>query len=141
MRTAVQQQNEDPFFFDREGLESIASAQAVGEGLRYFKQHRVLAVDQDRERLWAQVENEGQELPCDVMMVSQGDLLLLECDCAESGTEVCRHTVATLYAYADQKESGDQLLSVADSAIKDRVKRGRTEVVVDSVGFVQDVES
>lgn len=131
MRCSVSPQHDDPFFFDREGLEAVASAQAVGQGLRYFKEYRVLAIDQDRQRLWAQVEDETLESPCTVEIATVDGTLVLECDCRNEGADVCRHMTAVLYAYADQKESAGQLFSAADSAIKDRVKRGRTEVVVE----------
>ncbi|MGD9949901.1 MAG: SNF2-related protein [Desulfobulbus sp.] len=129
MQCFVAPQHEDPFFFDREGLEAVASAEVVGEGLRFFKEHRVIAVDQDQERLWAQVEEEDSESPCAVEIVVAGNALELACDCRD-GEDVCRHMVAALYAYAEQKESTGQLFSAADTAIRDRIKRGRTEVVV-----------
>lgn len=47
MFASITPQHDDPFFFDREGLEAVASA-VVGEGLRSFKEHRVLSVDQDQ---------------------------------------------------------------------------------------------
>ena len=57
MQCVVAAPHEDPFFFDREGLEAVADTAVVGEGLRCFKEHRVIAVDQDQELLWAQVED------------------------------------------------------------------------------------
>lgn len=130
MQCSVAPQHEDPFFFDREGLEAVSSTAVVGEGLRSFKEHRVIAVDQDQERLWAQVEDEALEAPCAVELTAMDEGLALACDCGD-GAEVCRHMVAALYAYAEQKEATGQLFSAADTAIKDRVKRGRTEVKVE----------
>jgi superfamily II DNA or RNA helicase len=129
MQCSVAPQHEDPFFFDREGLETVAAASVVGEGLRFFKEHRVIAVDQDRERLWAQVEDEDLEIPCAVTVVAAENVLELTCDC-QDGEAVCRHMVAALYAYAEQREATDQIFSAADTAIRDRIKRGRSEVVV-----------
>ncbi|MBE0502305.1 MAG: SWIM zinc finger family protein, partial [Desulfuromonadales bacterium] len=80
--------------------------------------------------LWAQVEDETFANPCMVEITATDNALLLKCDCCD-GEEVCSHMVATLYAYADQKESAGQLFSAVDSAIRDRVQRGRTEVQVE----------
>jgi superfamily II DNA or RNA helicase len=132
MSFSVAPGHDDPFFFDREGLQGIADEQVVGDGLRYFKEHRVIAIDQDREKLWGQVEDEQADLPLAVEICLGADgLLLLGCDCIDSRTAACRHVVAALYAYADQREASDQLLSAAETAIKDKVKRGRSEVMVE----------
>jgi superfamily II DNA or RNA helicase len=132
MSFSVKSGHDDPFFFDREELQGIAGEQVVGDGLRYFKEHRVIAIDQDREKLWGQVEDEQAEIPFAVeIRVDAEGLLSLACDCIDSRTAACRHVVAALYAYADQKEASGQLLSAAETAIKDRVKRGRAEVVVE----------
>lgn len=64
------------FFFDREGLEAVVSPTVVGEGLRYFKEQRVIDVDQDQVRLWAQVEDEALETPCLVELVATVHILL-----------------------------------------------------------------
>ena len=48
MQCTVVPQQEDPFCFDHEGLTAVAATAAVAEGLRAFKEHRVLAVDQDQ---------------------------------------------------------------------------------------------
>lgn len=130
MQCTVAPQHHDPFFFDREGLEAVADAAVVGEGLRCFKEHRVLGVDQDQGRLWAQVEDESLETPCAVELTATDEALTLACDC-DDGDTVCCHMVAAFYAYAEQKESSGQLFSAADTAIRDRVKRGRTEVAVE----------
>ena len=130
MQCSVTPQHDDPLFFDREGLAAVASPAVVGEGLRWFKEHRVIAVDQDQGRLWAQVEDEAMEMPCTVGIAATDEALQLECDCGD-GSAVCRHMVAALYAYAEQKEATGQLFSAADTAIRDRVKRGRTEVAVE----------
>ena len=130
MQCSVTPQHQDPLFFDREGLETMANPAVVGEGLRSFKEHRVIAIDQDQGRLWAQVEDEAMEMPCTVGIAATDETLQLECDCGD-GAAVCRHMVAVLYAYAEQKEATGQLFSAADTAIRDRVKRGRAEVAVE----------
>ena len=130
MQCSIAPQHDDPFFFDREGLEAVAAPAVVGEGLRSFKEHRVIGVDQDQGLLWAQVEDEAREMPCSVEIAVADANLRLACDCGD-GAVVCRHMVAALYAYAEQKEATGQLFSAVDTAIRDRVKRGRTEVAVE----------
>lgn len=130
MNASISPQHDDPFFFDREGLEAVASRQVVGDGLRSFKEHRVLSVDQDQERLWAQVDDAELDLPCAVEITATETELTLFCDCDE-GETICHHMVASLYAYAEQREATDQIFTAADTAIRDRVKRGRTEVAVE----------
>ncbi|WP_028319570.1 DEAD/DEAH box helicase [Desulfobulbus elongatus] len=130
MQCSVAPQHEDPLFFDREGLTAVASSAVVGEGLRSFKEHRVIAIDQDQGRLWAQVEDEASDMPCTVGIAAADRVLRLECDC-DDGTAVCRHMVAALYAYAEQKEATGHLFSAVDTAIRDRIKRGRSEVAVE----------
>ena len=130
MQCTVVPQQEDPLFFDREGLEAAASGAVVAEGLRAFKEHRVLAVDQDQGLLWAQVEDADRELPCTVEVSVTEQALQLACDCAD-GETVCAHMAAALFAYAEQQEASGQLYSAADTAIRERIKRGRTEVAVE----------
>lgn len=134
MSYSMKPNSEDPFFIDREGLQAMATEQVVGDGLRYFKDHRVIAIDQDQQRLWAEVEDEGTELPCSVeIRIVDEQTISFTCTCAGSEDAVCRHQVAALFAYADQKEVSGQLFSAAESAIKDRVKRGRSEVEVEQL--------
>ena len=132
MQCSIPTQYDDAFFFDHEGLDAVAASAVIGDGLRYFKEHRVLAMDRDQSQLWAQVEDEDLDMPCGVEMVAQEAGLVLRCDCRDGNT-VCRHMVAALYAYADQKESSNQLFSAADTAVRDRVQRGRSEVRVEHI--------
>ncbi len=133
MQYTIAHQQEDPFYFDREGLEQVASTETVNDGLRFFKEKRVLDVDQSQTRLWAQVEDAELQNPCAVEVCASDDELVLECTCHE-GVDMCVHMVAVLYAYAEQKEAVGQLFSAVDSAIRDRVQRGRTEVKVEHFG-------
>jgi superfamily II DNA or RNA helicase len=130
MQCSVIPQYDDPLYFDREGLAAVASSAVIGEGLRSFKEHQVMAIDQDQGRLWAQVEDEALDMPCTVDIAAMDEGLQLACDCYD-GAAVCRHMVAALYAYAEQKEASGQLFSAVDTAIRDRVKRGRSEVAVE----------
>jgi superfamily II DNA or RNA helicase len=137
MSVSIKPLHEDPLFFDREDLYSIAEEASIHQGLRIFKEHRVLDIDQDQCRLWASVEDEEVQRCCalDVQIALQEENgeLLLTCSCEESTLKVCSHQVAVLYAYADMKESSDQLISASATAITDRIKRGRAEVKVEPV--------
>ncbi len=126
--------NEDPFFFDREELQKIADEHTIRQGLAYFKEHRVMEIDHDAPDLYAQVEDERLELPVavSIRLLVDGNLAF-SCDCPEGEESVCRHQVAALYAYAEEREKSDALLTSMDTAIKERIKRGRAEVRVESL--------
>lgn len=126
--------NEDIFFFDREELQDVAHQKAIGRGLTLFKENRVLEIDQDEKRLWAVVEDEElTDIPLDILIESSPEgSLHFHCDCEESGQAMCHHQVAVLYAYADQRQEIDGLLSAVDTAIKDRMKRAQAEVQVEA---------
>ncbi|MEQ1531556.1 MAG: DEAD/DEAH box helicase, partial [Methylococcales bacterium] len=58
--------------------------------------------------------------------------LLVSCDCA-SAQPVCKHAIAALYSYAEQKidtDSGQNLGGAMEEAIQERIKKGRNEVKV-----------
>ncbi len=121
----------DPFFFDQEQLQAIAGKTIFCHGLQDHKDNRVMEIDQDQDILWGQVEGNEPELPENVTLRLTEDGLSFSCDCGETNeTEVCRHVVAVLCNYADQCGETDKLLTATDSAIKNRIKRGRSEVEV-----------
>ncbi len=128
--------NEDIFFFDREDLQTIADSKNISLGLTCFKENRVLEIDQDSTTLWAVVEDETMsDFPLDVKIkLGEEGELQFHCDCRDSIETVCRHQVAVLYAYADQRQEIDGLLTAVDTAIKDRIKRGKSEVRVEAEG-------
>lgn len=134
MTYTISAPNEDPFYFDREDLQNIAREQVIREGLAYFKEDRVMEIDQDASTLWARVEDEDYDDPVDAR-IENGDSNLLSffCECAEGGERVCRHLAAALFAYADQVGETKELKGAMDTAIRDRVKRGRAEVTVESL--------
>ncbi len=132
MSITVTTNHDDPFLFDREGLEAVASKQVVSDGLRYFKEQRVMEIDQNLERLWGLVEDAELDSPCAVEITAAADgMLRLDCDCSDTPETLCCHQAAVLFAYADQTGSSGQLFSATETAIKDRVKRGRSEVIVE----------
>jgi len=122
--------NVDPFFFDGEDLREIADEATVTAGLTMFKDHQVIACDQESDLLWGKVADDQRDLPPDVQLRLEADgRLSFVCAC---GQAVCAHQVAVLLAYGDQRGETGQLLSAADTAIRDRKKRGRTEVQVEN---------
>ncbi len=126
--------NTDVFIFDREDLQSIASQQIISQGLICFKENRVLGLDQSENQLWAVVEDEElSDLPLDIQIDHSPDgRLFFTCDCDEGEKEICLHQVAVLFAYADQRQEIEGLMSAADTAVKDRMKRAKSEVKVEA---------
>ncbi|MGH8548191.1 MAG: SNF2-related protein [Methylococcales bacterium] len=124
--------DQDHFLYDSEGLHSIASDELLRQGLAYFSDNRVFALDMPGDRLTAQVEDAEDNEPYWIELTHSDDQLTVSCDC-HAGVEICRHAVAVLYAYADQthdEEDTKVLGSAVDEAIQERVKKGRTEVRV-----------
>jgi hypothetical protein len=135
MTDTISSMDRDPYFFDREDLQAIADEKTISQGLAYYKENRVIDIAHDKEILWGRVEDENSDIPFDVEMrlTAQGSPFF-SCQCA-AGAEgsACRHMVAVLYAYADKRGETGELMTAADSAIKERMKRGRAEVRVESL--------
>lgn len=123
---------EDAFFFDHDALRKIAPEIIVAEGLHDFRDKCVMEIDQSQDRLWAEVEDDRETSPLRVSIdLNDQGRLVFDCECRESRDGVCRHQIAALCAFADQKDvTEQQVVSAADAAVKDRIKRGRTEVQV-----------
>ena len=124
--------NNDLFLYDTERLKTIASDDTVKEGLAYFSENRVFALDVQDNVLTAQVEDADVKEPYWVELTQgEGNDLLVSCDCPEK-VGVCKHAIAALYSYAEQFGYDDDknLGSAVDEAILERVKKGRNEVSV-----------
>jgi superfamily II DNA or RNA helicase len=82
------------------------------------------------------VEGHDADHPHNVEVRHNGEgALSFSCPCGvATAHSVCRHVVATLFAYADQQQETDTLLSATDHAIQERMKRGRAEVEVKALG-------
>ena len=129
--------NTDIFLFDREELQKIVQKRTIGLGLTFFNENRVLELDRDDDRLWAEVEDDTGNLPLSVQVeTAGGGRLMFSCECEESETGICRHEVAVLFAYADLCHENNGLMSAVDEAIKLRIKRAKSEVQVHSVDGV-----
>lgn len=132
--------NNDLFLYDTERLKTIASDDTVKQGLAYYSENRVFALDVQGNVLTAQVEDADVDEPYWVELTQGEDNeLLVSCDCPEQGA--CKHAIAALYSYAEQFGYDDDkvLGSAVDEAILERVKKGRNEVNVKlisgNVGF------
>ena len=124
--------NNDLFLYDTERLKTIASDDTVKQGLTYFSENRVFALDVQDNVLTAQVEDADVNEPYWVELTQgEGHDLIVICDCPEKGG-VCKHAIAALYSYAEQFGYDDDKIlgSAVDEAILERVKKGRNEVSV-----------
>jgi len=124
--------NNDIFLYDTERLKTIASDDTVKQGLTYFSENRVFALDLQDNILTAQVEDADVNEPYWVELThDEGNDLVVNCDCAEKNG-VCKHAIAALYSYAEQFGYDDDKIlgSAVDEAILERVKKGRNEVSV-----------
>jgi hypothetical protein len=124
--------NNDLFLYDTERLKTIASDDTVKQGLTYFSENRVFALDLQDNVLTAQVEDADVNEPYWVELTQgEGHDLIVNCDCPEKGG-VCKHAIAALYSYAEQFGYDDDKIlgSAVDEAILERVKKGRNEVSV-----------
>ena len=123
--------NNDLFLYDTERLQTIASNDTVKQGLAYFSENRVFALDAQDNVLTAQVEDADANEPYWVELThDEADKLVVSCDCPEQG--VCKHAIAALYRYAEQFGFDDDKIlgGAVDEAILERVKKGRNEVSV-----------
>ncbi len=122
--------NQDIFLFDSEGLHRLAPEDLVRQGLRYFTDRRVVSVERSGDRLVAEVEDEDEEVYWLELTGTEGGKPVVACDCNPE-RDICVHSIAALYAYADRYgEQGKVLGSAVDEAIQERVKKGRNEVRV-----------
>lgn len=123
--------NNDLFLYDTERLKTIASDDTVKQGLAYFTENRVFALDVQDNVLTAQVEDADVNDPYWVELTQgEGHDLVASCDCPGKDN-VCKHAIAALYSYAEQFGYDDRILgSAVDEAILERVKKGRNEVNV-----------
>ncbi|MGR8940853.1 MAG: SNF2-related protein [Gammaproteobacteria bacterium] len=132
--------NHDLFLYDTERLKTIAADDTIKQGLAYYSEQRVFALDVQGNVLTAQVEDADVKEPYWLELTQQDDnVLRVNCDCPAEG--VCKHAIAALYSYAGQFGFADDttLSSAADEAIRERVKKGRNEVnvklIAGNIGF------
>ncbi|MCK5831375.1 MAG: DEAD/DEAH box helicase family protein [Methylococcales bacterium] len=122
----------DHFLYDIEQLNTLTSVETVRQGLAYFTENRVFALDVQEEQLTAQVEGSIRDQSYWVeLSLDSESKLQCQCDCV-SEDKVCKHAIATLYSYAEfnANKEEDSFGGAVDEAIKERVKKGRNEVSV-----------
>ena len=125
---------QDPFLFDTEKLEAIADERVIRQGLAHFRNNSVTAFTCADYVLSGEVEDlETQEAQYTEISYNDGELYV-SCDCGDPEHTVCRHAVALLYAYTARTGDDDELHGAAETAIDERIKRGRTEVRVKHLG-------
>ena len=128
--------NTDIFLYDTNRLHTVAPEPVVKQGLCYFSDNRVFALDMAGDNLIAQVEDAEDDEPFQLELAhDKSEQLVVTCGCSDQST-VCKHAVAVLYAYADQFGLGEDeklLVNAVDEAIRERVKKGRNEVRVNLI--------
>ncbi|CRI67706.1 hypothetical protein THIOKS1760016 [Thiocapsa sp. KS1] len=122
----------DPFTFDQDQLHALAAADLVRDGLRYYKDNRVAELELDGVCLRADVEDEEDEEIVSLELSYDGDgNLVCLCNCGTPSDRPCVHALAALFARSARVAAEGELLGAVESAIDERVKRGRTEVRVE----------
>ncbi len=123
--------NDDLFLYDTERFKTVASDDTVKQGLAYYSENRVFALDVQDNILTAQVEDTDVDNPYWIELTQdEENNLSVNCDCAEQG--VCKHAIAALYSYAEHFGYDDSKIlgSAVEEAILERIKKGRNEVNV-----------
>jgi len=122
---------QDRFLFDGEQLQEIADPRSLAQGLDHFRDNCVTELHCGEDFVRALVEDSAvQESVLAEISYDDSGNLFVSCDCADAEQAVCRHAVAVLYAYAAEATADDELHGALDTAIDERVQRGRTEVQV-----------
>ena len=120
------------FLYETEQLNTLASAETVKQGLAYYSENRVFALDVQGKQLSSQVEGSLKDQPyCVELSINSENKLQSHCDCS-SDEKICKHAIASLYSYAESVSHAEQDVfgGAVDEAIKERVKKGRNEVSV-----------
>ncbi len=119
------------FLFDTEELHALAESSLIRKALRHTHDNRVTRVTFADGELLANVEDEDSEEQLDVFLYYDADgNLWSTCDCDGTGG-ICVHALAALLAFGTADEEDAQLSGAWETAIEERVKRGRAEVRVE----------
>ena len=121
---------QDPFLFDSEQLEAIADERVIRQGLAHFRNNSVMEFACTDALLSGEVEDLDSQETLYIEISCDDGGLYVSCDCGDPEHTVCRHAVALLYAYAARAGDDDELHGAVETAIDERTKRGRTEVLV-----------
>ncbi|MBF0471294.1 MAG: DEAD/DEAH box helicase [Gammaproteobacteria bacterium] len=119
-----------PFLYDSEQLQAIAADGTVANGLADFRNHRVTELFCEGLQLQAEVEQEkGDERYQLQLDIDDDGTLSANCGC-QSDEAICRHAIAALYAYNWEQNNRGEIRGAADTALQERIQRGRNEVKV-----------
>ncbi len=131
--------------YDTQTMLAASSDEIYKAGLLYFKDNRVIEHYQQQNVLYGRVEGGDSAFPYTVEL-SHDDAGHLHgrCDCTADHTTannkstvserlICKHAVATLLAFSESSKNSQLYSSAKDIAIRDRIKRGQTEVNVTHV--------
>lgn len=123
------------FIYDAEQLSTLTSEQEYRLGLFYYKENRVFECYQSQDSLLATVEGSNSDFPYNVAIsVNTNNNLHVNCDCLAETEALCKHAIAALLFHkneAEQENKVNNFLNLKETAIKDRIKRGQTEVKVE----------
>lgn len=115
-----------------ERFNSLTSDEIVQQGLAYFSEHRVIALDKLEDSLSAQVTDPETELAYRVA-IQQGNnrtKLNVTCGC-NNENQVCKHAIAVLYSYnAAFEQRKQQLNSAAQESRQTCVQKGKHQIRV-----------
>jgi superfamily II DNA or RNA helicase len=125
-----------PFVLDNEQLRILAPEKVVAEGLRWFKENRVMEVDAEGDNLWAVVEDPEEDEPFNTELARDGEgRLSVRCGCDTAQDRLCAHAVAALLQFgASRDPTAASLASAREAALAERRHKGRTEVRVQHLG-------
>ncbi len=87
---------QDPFLFDIEQLQAIATESVIQRGLSHFQNNSVTELSSTEIRLHAFVEDmsSGETLNTDIQLDEDGNLFA-NCDCPDN-LDYCHHAIALL---------------------------------------------
>lgn len=119
------------FLVDSDVLLQATSESAYKAGLVYFKEDRVIEDFSQQGVLYGSVEGSEPDLPYQLSIIAgPTGTLVSDCECSNKSDMLCKHAVATLLAYSKPAEDEGLYGTAKDTAIRDRIKRGQTEVRV-----------
>jgi superfamily II DNA or RNA helicase len=128
-----------PYLQDPQNIIQLASDRVYRMGLDDYKNNCVFECYAEHKQIVGSVEGDDSNLPYTVRISladENGKIKGINCYCGHTDETACRHAVATLLQYAQQtqeQQEGERFLSVKESAIVDRIKRGRSEVQVEPI--------
>lgn len=122
------------FLIDDEQLRKATSKQAFEDGLACFNQDRVIEHYSEQGLLYGTVESEQHDgsYSLSILAGPKGQLSS-DCECTNKSDMLCKHAVAALLAYNAPPEEEGLHGTAKDTAVKDRIKRGQTEVTVNHI--------